>query len=94
MRPQCWNPYLISENEPVVQATLAAVEEIVGAKPVMLGKAGCTDASHIFHMGAIPTVVFGPGNEKLAHKPDECVAIKQYVSAVPIFLSIFQKLLG
>ncbi len=94
MRPQCWNPYLISENEPVVQATLAAVEEIVGAKPEILGKAGCTDASHIFHMGAIPTVVFGPGNEKLAHKPDECVEIKQYVAAVPIFLSIFQKLLG
>jgi len=94
IRPQFWNPYLISENEPVVQATRAAVEEIVGAKPEILGKAGCTDASHIFHMAAIPTVIFGPGNEKLAHQPDECVEIKQYVAAVPIFLSIFRKLLG
>lgn len=94
VRPQFWDPYLIAETEPVVQATRAAVEEIVGVKPEILGKAGCTDASHIFHMGGIPTVVFGPGNEKLAHKPDECVEIKQYVAAVPIFRSIFQKLLG
>jgi len=94
MRPQSWNPYLISETEPVVQATRAAIEEIVGVKPQILGKAGCTDASHIFHMGAIPVVIFGPGNEKLAHQPDECVEIKKYVAAVPIFLSIFQKLLG
>ncbi len=87
------NPYQVSENEPVVQATIGAVEEVMGSKPQILGKAGCTDASHLFHSGGIPTVIFGPGNEKLAHKADECIEIKNLVSAVPIFISIFHKLL-
>lgn len=94
MRSGFWDPYLIAENEPVVQAIVAAVEEVVGAKPDILGKAGCTDASHIFHRGAVPTVIFGPGNEKLAHMADECVEIEHLVAAVSIFLSVFQKLLG
>ena len=94
MRSGYWDPFLTPENEPVVQATLAAVEEVVGTRPEIRGKAGCTDASHIFHKGAVPTVIFGPGNEKLAHKADECVEIKKLVAAVPIFLSIFHKLLG
>ena len=93
MRPSYWDPYQVSENEPVVQATIGAVEEVMGAKPQILGKAGCTDASHLFHSGGIPTVILGPGNEKLAHKADECIEIKNLVSAVPIFISIFHKLL-
>ena len=47
------------------------------------------------HMDVVaPTVIFGPGNEKLAHKADECVEIEHFVAAVPIFISIFKKLLG
>ena len=94
VRSGFWDPFLTPENEPVVQATLAAVEEVTGTRPEILGKAGCTDASHIFHRGAVPTVIFGPGNEKLAHMADECVEIEHLVAAVSIFLSIFQKLLG
>ena len=48
----------------------------------------------IFHRGAIPTVIFGPGNEKFAHKADECVEIEKLVASVPVFMSIFHKLLG
>jgi acetylornithine deacetylase/succinyl-diaminopimelate desuccinylase-like protein len=69
-------------------------EEVMGIRLEIHCKAGCTDASHIFHRGAIPTVIFGPDNEKLAHKADECVEIEKLVASVPVFMSIFHKLLG
>ncbi len=94
MRPNYWDPYLISEKEPVARATIASVEEITGKKPLIGGKAACTDASHLYHLGGIPTVLFGPGNETLSHKPDECVAIENLLAGTEIYLSIFKKLLG
>jgi succinyl-diaminopimelate desuccinylase len=94
MRPNYWDPYFISEQEPVVQATIASVEEITGKKPFIGGKAASTDASHLFHLGGIPTVLFGPGDETLSHKPDECVPIKNLLDGTEIYLSIFKKLLG
>jgi acetylornithine deacetylase/succinyl-diaminopimelate desuccinylase-like protein len=94
VRSGFWDPFLTPENESVVQATLSAVEEVMGTRLEILGKAGCTDASHIFHRGAVPTAIFGPGNEKLAHKADECVEIEKLVASVSVFMSIFHKLLG
>ncbi len=94
MNPNYWNPYLISEREPVAQATIDSVREITGKSPLIGGKAACTDASHLFHFGGIPTVLFGPGNETLSHKPDECVAIQNLLVGTEIYLSIFRKLLG
>ena len=94
MRPNSWDPYLISEREPVAQAVIASVEEITGKRPLIGGKAACTDASHLYHLGGIPTVLFGPGNETLSHKPDECVSIQDLLTGTEVYLSVFKTLLG
>jgi acetylornithine deacetylase/succinyl-diaminopimelate desuccinylase family protein len=93
MRPNYWDPYLISESEPIVQAAIESFKEVTGRKPEISAKAACTDASHIFHLGGIPTVLIGPGNETLSHKVDECVSIEKLISSAEIFISIFNKLL-
>ena len=93
MRPNYWDPYLISESEPIVQAAIESFKEVTGRKPEISAKAACTDASHIFHLGGIPTVLIGPGNETLSHKVDECVSIEKLISSTEIFISIFNKLL-
>ena len=76
MRPNYWDPYLIAENEPIVQAVVEAVKQVTGKRPEIRAKAGCTDGSHLFHLGGIPTVLFGPGDETFSHKADECVPIQ------------------
>jgi len=94
MRPNYWDPYLISEDEPVVRATIESFKQVTGEKPEIASKVACTDASHLFHLARIPTVLFGPGNALLSHRVDECVAMKNLVLSTAIFISIFGKLLG
>jgi acetylornithine deacetylase/succinyl-diaminopimelate desuccinylase-like protein len=94
MRPVYWDPYLISEREPVAQATIDSAREVLGEKPAIGGKGACTDASYLFHLGKIPTVLYGPGDETLSHKPDECVPIRNLLAGTEVYLSVFKKLLG
>lgn len=92
MRPNYWDPYLISEKEPIVQAVMESFKEVTGRRPEIRAKAACTDASHLFHLGRIPTVLFGPGDENLSHKVDECVPIENLLLSTEIFISIFNRL--
>ena len=94
VRPNCFDPYLISENQQIVQATMESFEQVTGQKPKTTAKAACTDASHLFHKAGIPTVLFGPGDENFSHKPDEHVAIENIMLSTEIFVSIFGKLLS
>jgi acetylornithine deacetylase/succinyl-diaminopimelate desuccinylase family protein len=93
MRPNYFDPYIISEDEHIAQATIESVKEVTGKRPEIRGKAAGTDASHIFHIGGIPTIIFGPGNETLSHKANECVEIDNLVLATDIYISVFGKLL-
>jgi succinyl-diaminopimelate desuccinylase len=93
MRPVNWDAYVISEDEPIAKVMITAVEEITGTEPAVTGKAACTDASYLYHLKGIPTVIFGPGNEKLSHKPDECVKIDDLVTATRVYGAVFEKLL-
>jgi len=92
MRPNYWDPYLLSEEEPIVQALVDSVREVTGKEPGTGAKAGCTDGSHLFHLGRIPAVLFGPGNAGLSHKADEWVAIDNILAATDVFSSLFNRL--
>lgn len=92
MRPNYWDPFLISEKEPIVQVAKESFKEVTGESPQLGAKAACTDASHLFHLGGIPTVLFGPGDESLSHKVDECVSVENLLLATEIFISIFNRL--
>ena len=94
MRPIQWDPYLISEDEPIVQATLHSVKEVTRKPAEVGGKSAGTDGSYLFHLGGVPTVLFGPGNEMLSHQADECTSIENLVLSVEIFNLIFGKLLS
>jgi succinyl-diaminopimelate desuccinylase len=88
-----WNPYLIDEGEEVVQAVARGVEQVTETRPVYGSKAACTDASHLVTLAGIPTVLFGPGNERLSHKPDERVAVADLVMATQVLMVACQSLL-
>jgi succinyl-diaminopimelate desuccinylase len=44
-----------------------------------------TDASLLSAPQGIPTIVFGPGDEKLAHQPDENVKLEQVYTAIQFY---------
>jgi acetylornithine deacetylase/succinyl-diaminopimelate desuccinylase family protein len=92
-RPHFWDPYLVSPQEPIVQAAIDAVTTVTGNRPEIGAKAGCTDGSHLFHMGGIPTVLLGPGNAKLSHQADEWTSMEDMCLAASIYTEIFTRLL-
>ncbi len=94
LRPNRWDAYLISETEPVVRALMAVFREVTGKKPETGAKAGCTDGSHLFNLGGIPTALFGPGNAGMSHKADEWVAIEDILIATQVQFLAFDRLLS
>ena len=94
MKPDYFDPYLISEDELIVQAVIESYKQVMKKNPEIAGKAACTDASHLFNLRGIPTVLFGPGNETMSHKVDEYVEIENLVLSTEIFISLFHNLLG
>ena len=93
VRPSCWDPYILSEDEPVVQALLEAAKEVTGKRPKTGAKSGSTDGSHLFHLGGIPAALFGPGNVTMCHKADEWVDMDEILIATEVLVSAFHRLL-
>ncbi|NWF57443.1 MAG: M20 family metallopeptidase [Syntrophaceae bacterium] len=85
MTHEGWDPYAVDPSLPWVKKLCAAVEEVTGQFPQIKGKAGCTDASHLYHHAKIPSVCFGPGLEDLAHKANERVALEKVVQAAKVY---------
>jgi acetylornithine deacetylase/succinyl-diaminopimelate desuccinylase family protein len=93
VRPGCWDPFVIEPDEPVALATVEAAREVLGREPQVGYKAACTDASHLVNRAGIPTVLLGPGNERLSHKPDERIAVYALAEGAAIYSVALRRLL-
>jgi len=76
----------ISPDEPVVDALLAASEEVLGSAPRLDAFPGATDAPHFQITAGIPTVAaYGPGLLPLAHSPNEYLEIASVAKSMRIY---------
>ncbi|MEA5084924.1 MAG: M20 family metallopeptidase [Lachnospiraceae bacterium] len=80
-----WDPYMLNQDEPILNTVVKAYEKITGEKPVIRGKGGCTDASHIFKAG-IPVVILGPGSPDESHTTNEKVSIERIALTADILV--------
>lgn len=71
----------IEEGEHVVQAGVQAFEGLFNKKPFVDKWTFSTNGIATNGMYKIPTIGFGPGNEVLAHAPDEKVPVSDLVAA-------------
>ena len=71
----------IEENHPIVQTGVKAFESLYGKKPITDKWTFSTNGVTINGMYGIPVIGFGPGNEVLAHAPNEKVPISDLVVA-------------
>jgi putative selenium metabolism hydrolase len=71
----------IPENHEIVQTGVTSYENLYGKKPLVDKWTFSTNGVVINGMYKIPTIGFGPGNEVLAHAPNEKVAINDLVVA-------------
>lgn len=71
----------IEENHPAVTTGVKAFEGLFNKKPIIDKWTFSTNGIATHGMYKIPTIGFGPGNEVLAHAPNEKVPVSDLVAA-------------
>ncbi len=72
----------IAPQHPLVKTVGAAYQHLSGNPAHIQGMTYGADMRLLVNEGHIPTILFGPGNVRLAHKPDESVPVDELVIAV------------
>jgi len=86
--------WLMPEEHPLVKAALRAVERTLGARPRLGTWAFSTDGVYTMGEVGIPTVGFGPGDERLAHAANECIALDDVLRAAHVYARMAQEILA
>lgn len=76
-----WLPSSIETSHPLLQTVTKAYREVKGEDPVIEAAPWGTDGGLLTQVGAIPTVVFGPGTTAVAHYPNEYIEIDRVLEA-------------
>ncbi len=82
----------IPEDHPLVKAGINTYSELFKQQPSVDKWTFSTNAVTITGIYGIPTIGFGPGNEILAHAPNEKVAISDLVKATAFYAAFAYKL--
>ncbi len=73
--------------DPLVRTALNVAREMTGHKPHLIGIEGGTDMTFLTNEAHIPTIIYGPGDMKIAHAVNETVPVDQVLEAT-VFYSV------
>ncbi|MCP3959193.1 MAG: M20/M25/M40 family metallo-hydrolase, partial [bacterium] len=74
-------------TDPAIEAAVTAYHQAFEAKPDLGYWTFSTNGVATAGIHGIPTVGFGPGEEKWAHAPNERVAVEDLVRATAFYMS-------
>jgi putative selenium metabolism hydrolase len=86
--------WVIAEDSPLVQATARSVRETLGYRPRLSRWTFSTDGTYTAGVASIPTVGFGPGEERYAHTLEEQIRLNDVVDAARVYARLAVELLG
>ncbi|MGC8779508.1 MAG: YgeY family selenium metabolism-linked hydrolase [Anaerolineae bacterium] len=86
-------PWLLPEDSPLVRTATRAVEHALGVAPRLITWPFSTDGAYTMGVAGIPTIGFGPGEERLAHTTSEQVALADVARAAAAYAQLAQELL-
>ena len=78
------SPVEISIEETVVKTVGEALRRILGREPEFRGMISAADSEYLVNAG-IPSIMFGPGSDHLAHATNEWIAIDDILTAVKVY---------
>jgi acetylornithine deacetylase len=77
----------VPTDHPLVTVLSNAVSEVTSSPPQIAAVTYGADMRHFIHAGGMPCVMFGAGDVRLAHAPNESIAIDELLLAVEITAS-------
>ena len=72
-----FDPAVTDPADPIVAAVTGAAADVTGSAPPVEGVTYGADMRLLVNVGHTPTVLFGPGDVRVAHRPDEYVPIEE-----------------
>jgi len=82
--PTTGGPSEIMPDSPIVKITRSIIQKVYNKKPELVGLTANCDMSHFIKRG-IPSVIYGPGDFKFAHKADEHVSITELMNSTLVY---------
>jgi acetylornithine deacetylase len=76
-----FEPASVSIDNPVVTTLSGAFDAATGEPPIVEGMTYASDMRHLINVADTPTLLFGPGDVRRAHGPDEYVPVEELVAA-------------
>jgi acetylornithine deacetylase/succinyl-diaminopimelate desuccinylase family protein len=86
------SPVEISEDSEIVRRISKAAEEVTGERPKLRGMVSPADLEHLCHAD-IPSVMFGPGSDCLAHEANEWISIDSILAGSLIYAMLMKGIL-
>lgn len=77
-------PATTSTDATIVTTTTDAITAVTGQPPRVEGMTYGADMRLLVNQGNIPTVLFGPGNVRQAHRPDEFVPVDDLLTVARV----------
>ena len=77
-----------------MRAGIRASERAIGRRPRLITWAFSTDGVYTLGRAGIPTIGFGPGEERYAHTSDEQVRLEDVAKAARVYAQLAVELLG
>ena len=86
--------WILDEDHPLLRATSRAVRETLGYRPQVGQWAFSTDGTYTMGIAGIPTVGFGPGQERHAHTTEDQVRLADVCDAARVYARLAMEVLG
>ena len=89
-----FKPARIPVSDPIVETVVSAYRDTKGVSPVLEGVTYGSDMRHLVNVGDTPTVLFGPGDVRDSHKPNEAVLIEDLETTVKTLALVILRFCG
>ncbi|HVU70096.1 MAG TPA: M20/M25/M40 family metallo-hydrolase, partial [Ktedonobacteraceae bacterium] len=76
---------------PLMALAQQVYQDILGRQPIIRAPSFYTDASVLSISRQIPTVIYGPGDDRLAHQPDECLQVAAYLDSIRFYYHLAKR---
>ena len=86
--------WALEEEHPLLQTAARTVKKVLGYRPTIGQWAFSTDGVYTMGVAGIPTVGFGPGDERFAHTVDDQVRVDDLVAASQVYATLALQMLG
>ena len=86
--------WALDDDHPLVQTTARVIREVLGYRPRIGQWAFSTDGAYTMGKANIPSVGFGPGEERFAHTVDDQIRPDDVAAAARVYARLAVELLG